>query len=190
MSKNTNVRVTITNARLSFPHLFEAWKAPGDPNSKPKFGASFLLNKKVNADDIKKVTAAINSVLASKGWKPAMLKSKCAREASEVINNQTGEALAGYDNEHVVVNANSQRRPLIVNPRNEPVVETDNLFYGGCYVDATFDIYGYDKVAAHGKRICAELIGVRFRRDGEAFGASRPKDAEEVFGAAIEEDVL
>ena len=178
----------MTNVRLSFPSLFVARLSPGaDSNAKPKFGASFLLHKKDNAKDIAALTAAMHKVLQEKGVKPAALKSKCLREATEVVNAETGEPYDGYTSDHLVLSANSVDRIVVCDQRNTPVTEADGLLYAGCYVDACVTIYLYDKVAQHGKRLCAQLTHVRFRRDGDAFGAKK-KSADDVFGAPVEED--
>jgi hypothetical protein len=186
--KNVNVQVVIQNVRLSFPCLFNPRVSPGaEAGAKPKYSASFLLHKKNNAEAIKALTSAMQKVLEEKGVKPAQLRSKCLREAVEVVSSETGEPYAGYDADHVVLSTSSVERIIVCDQRNNPVTEEDSLFYAGCYVDAAVNIYLYDKVPAHGKRLVAQLTHVRFRRDGEAFGAKK-KDAAQVFGAPVEEE--
>lgn len=171
------MQIKLKNVRLSFPDLFTARVNPQEPGSKPKFGASFLLHKTRNAAEIAQIEAAVKALCAEKKWTPKMLKSICLVDASSKVNSKTGEPLDGYDSDHMVVSARAVRKPSTWNSDGTEVGEADNVLYAGCYVHALVDLFAYDKVAAHGKRICAGLVAVRFARDGEPFGASAPKDA-------------
>ena len=171
------MQIKLKNVRLSFPDLYKARANPAEPTSTPKFGASFLLHKTRNAPEIAAIEGAIKALCAEKKWTPKMLKSVCLVDASSKVNSKTGEPLDGYDSDHMVVSARAVRKPPTWNSDGTEVGEADNVIYAGCYVHAMIDIFPYDKVPAHGKRICAGLVAVRFARDGEPFGAGVPKDA-------------
>jgi hypothetical protein len=69
----------------------------------------------------------------------------------------------------MICGASNNRRPTVLNADNEPVAEDDDgVPYSGCYVHAIVTLY---YMAKH-KAVCATLEGVRFAKDGEAFGAA------------------
>lgn len=169
------MQIKLKNVRLSFPDLLKA--RAGMDGGEPRFGASFLLHKQRNAEEIKAVKAAIAKVMAEKKWPQQLVKSVCLVEATTKVNSKTGAPLDGYDADHMVINAKAKNRPALWNAVGAEIDEMDNPFYAGCYVHAAIEIYPYDKVAAHGKRVCAGILAVRFFKDGEPFGSSAPKDS-------------
>ena len=58
-----------------------------------------------------------------------------------------------------------------------PLTEADGVIYAGCYVNASIEFWAQDN--NFGKRINAQLRGVQFNGDGDAFSAGRPADADE-----------
>lgn len=183
------MKITLTNVRLSFPDLFTAVKmADADAEAKAKFGASFLLHKERNKADIAALQKAIAAILAEKKVNAKALKSSCLVEADSKVNSKTNEPYDGYDSDHMVLTARGIRRPGVFDRDGTPLTEQDGKPYAGCYVRASVEVYLYDKVAQHGKRLCATLTAVQFMRDGEAFGASVPASAEDAFGAPLPDD--
>jgi hypothetical protein len=57
----------------------------------------------------------------------------------------------------------------LINRDKSPVVESDEVIYAGCYVNASVDIWIQDN--NFGKRVNGNLHGVQFVRAGEPFGA-------------------
>ena len=51
-----------------------------------------------------------------------------------------------------------------------PLTEEDGKIYSGCYVNAIVELWSMNN--EYGKRICGNLLGVQFFRDGEAFASS------------------
>jgi len=49
--------------------------------------------------------------------------------------------------------------------------------YSGCYVNANIEVWAQDN--SFGKRINAQLKGVQFYRDGDAFSGSAPSSPDE-----------
>lgn len=194
MSLNTNITVKLRNVRLSFPNLFTARTLPGAaPGSTPKFGASFLLNKKTHATQIAEIERAVDLLMKEKKWAKATVKSVPMVEASSKINSKTGEPYDGYDENTFSINANHTKKPLVVDLAGSPLVESDGKPYGGCYVNANVDIYAYDKDPLHGRRICCSLRSVQFVKDGQAFGGGAAINAENEFSdvsANADEDVM
>lgn len=157
------------SGRLSFPALFEAKSM--DAGSKPKFSATFLMDKKKDAASIKKIQARIDALIAEKwkGKKPAGLKVSL-HDGSEKEDKE------GYGPDVMYINANSDKRPVVVDRDKTPLTSADNKPYAGCYVNGSIQIWVQDN--QFGKRINASLRAVQFVKDGEPFGGGTPVDAE------------
>jgi len=169
--------------RLSFPHLWTPTAATED--GKKKFRASALMDPetaqgKANIEAVKK---AMNHVAKEK-WKDkaeritkALEKNrKCLRNGDDSTNEE-GEVYDGYEGMMVLVAAND-RRPQVLDRDKTPVAEEDDVMYAGCYVDIVASFYTVDGKERGGNGIFASLEIVRFRKDGEAFGAA-PLDADD-----------
>jgi hypothetical protein len=160
-------QIKLVNVRLSFPDI---WKAKAvQEGAEPKYGAHFLLDKEGDAQQIKDLKQAIWVAAKEKfGEKTKELISKgklhlCLHEGSE-------KDYDGYTEKNMFVSASSSKRPLIVDRDRSPLAEDDRRPYGGCYVNAVIRIWVQDN--QFGKRVNAELLGVQFAKDGEAFGAA------------------
>ena len=145
--------------RLSFPQLFEAKSTNG---GKPRFGCSFLLDPKreAHAKQIKMLRKVAVEIAQRE------LEVKLA--ADKIFIRKDGP-WQGYEDMWYVSSANP-KRPQSLNLDKSPVTAEDNLLYAGCYVDAVIRPWAQNN--QHGKRVNAGLEIVRFRSDGEAFGAA------------------
>lgn len=186
--------VVLQSVRLSFPKL---WKAESStPDSAPKFGASFLIDPETpeGKANIKKVQAAIDFV-AKKTWadkaervlKALDEKRKAFRDGDSATNGE-GDVYSGYEGMKYV-SASNRKRPQILNRDKTPLTEEDGVIYGGCYVDAVVSFYATTKKESGGNGLFATLEIVRFRKDGEAFGAA-PVDADEYLDDLDDDDLL
>ncbi|CAN0502063.1 unnamed protein product, partial [Phaeothamnion confervicola] len=84
----------------------------------------------------------------------------------------------------------SSGRPLVIDGQKNPLVEEDGKPYGGCYVNATVEIYAQKGENAG---IRCGLLAVQFARDGDAFTAgSKPSadDFDDVAAGATAEDLV
>jgi hypothetical protein len=162
--------IHITEARLSFPALFEK---KGFKDGKPKFSAVFLLDKKLCAKTIKAIQDGVAFVHAAKwGKKQIKLLGTALRDGAEK------EDTDGYGEDVMFVTASNDKRVPIVNRDLSPLVEDDGKPYPGCYVNATIRLWAQDN--EFGKRINASLKAVQFVKDGEPFGEGQT-NPEEVF---------
>jgi hypothetical protein len=76
------------------------------------------------------------------------------------------------------VAASNRKRPTTLNRDRTAVTEEDGVIYSGCYVNAKIDVYGFT-VEKTKKGVYAELRGVQFVRDGDAFaGGAKVADAD------------
>lgn len=174
--KDNNITVKLRNVRISFPALFEARAMDGGT---PKYSATFLLNKKTDAAQIKVLQDAINEHLKLKNKGGKLPANKvCLREGSE-------KEFDGYGDAVMYVSASNVRRPLVVDLQGNPLVANDGKPYAGCYVNANIDIWWQDN--QYGRRVNASLRSVQFVKDGESFGAG-PLDATKEFDDVDAED--
>jgi Protein of unknown function (DUF2815) len=183
-------RIVLKNVRLSFPDL---WK-PGEPmpgsTGGPKYGGSFIFapdtpNAQIAQAELLKVATekwgqSATAVLQDLGKDKKFLR----RGDSNLAKDGTvRDGFAG----NLYVSAKNKQQPAII-ARNfvngQPVflkedgsgmqanrVLEGQMFkvpYGGCYVNATIDVYAMDKPGM-GKSVNASLVGVQFVGDGDAF---------------------
>lgn len=170
--------VVLKNVRCSFPKYFtpEA-SVPGGP---VKFGGQFIIDPD-SADgkaNIKALNAAIKAV-AVKAWVDKSERivaalaedRKCLREGDKATNGE-GDVYDGYAG-MMYVSASNKKRPQILNRDKTPLAEEDGVIYGGCFVDAVISLYATTKKEQGGNGLFASLEIVRFRKDGDSFGAGK-----------------
>lgn len=173
----TSEKIHLKNVRLSFARLYKpkAFREGQDP----RFEATFLLDPSnaEHAATIKQVKTTIAEVGKKvygtiEGMKHCLVKGDSK----------------GYDGYKgmIAIPSHNKVRPAVVNKKNELVAEGEpQAPYSGCYVNATITLWaiknGFDP------RVSANLRGVQFLRDGEAFGV-RPVDPNEEFEAFEDEE--
>lgn len=169
----TSEVIKLPKVRLSFPQLFKA-KA-FRPEQDPRFEGTFLLDpsNKAHAKVIKNIEAQAAAVAKEKWGKkiPKALK-QCFGDADD-----SGKEYDGYEGMFYISSSN-KTRPTVVDRDRTPLVEEDGKPYAGCFVNGTVTLWTQDN--EFGKRINANLRGVQFVSDGEAFGIA-PVDAEDEF---------
>ena len=175
--KKDPARVLLKNVRLSYPALWKpkAFGGKGD-QGEPKFQGNFLMDKddKIGRRNIEKLEDAIEHVKAEKWPKgaPKLAAAKiCLRDSDDME-----EMSDGYEN-CMYVSTSNAKKPRVLDADGLDVKEGDEgAPYAGCYVDAIVRVWAQDN--EYGKRINCSLEGVKFREDGEAFGAA-PVDADD-----------
>ena len=178
------MKIIIKNVRLAFPSLFKA-TAPAT-GGEAAFSASFLLPP--NHPQFKELEAAI-AATAKEKWGAKADTFLKALKSSDKTCLHNGDSKSDYDGfeGNFYVSARSKTRPTVISGDRTPLTEEDGKPYAGCYVDANIDIWAQDN--NFGKRINAQLRGVQFRRDGDAFGGGgKPADADEFDEIAVEAD--
>lgn len=163
--------IKLINVRLSFSYIFEPREAKaGDDGKvgKPKYSATFMLDKKRHALLIKQVNAAIDQLVHDQ-WKGKLkrtaLKNCCLHDGEEKEG-----VIDGYDSSMMFISTSSERRPPVVDRDRSPLTAADNRPYSGCYVNASIRLWVQDN--KWGKGVNAELRAVQFVKDGEAFGVA------------------
>lgn len=159
-------RIIIENARLAFPNLF----APRvDEKGKAKYGALFIIPP--NHPAVKKLDAIFEAVAKEK-WgdkAPAILKGLRTQDRLCLHDGDGKAQYAGFEG-NKYVSANSDMKPTILDRDRSPLGSGDGKPYSGCYVNASIEVWAQDS-KDYGKRLNAQLRGVQFVKDGDAFGA-------------------
>lgn len=163
------MKIKLQNVRLSFPGLFKA--EPFQPGDEPKFKATFLIEK--GSDNDKAVQKAISETAALKwtGGKSAKIVDSI-RGNSNRFAYQDGDTKTydGYEG-MMALTAKNTKRPLVIDRDRSPVDEADGIVYAGCYVNASVEVFCYDKP---GQGVSFSLGGVQFVKKGDAFGGGAP----------------
>jgi hypothetical protein len=150
-------RIQLKNVRLSFPSLYE--RSAFEGNDGPgKYEATFLIDKKDKAT-VALVRKAIEALLKEAGVK--------VPENKWCLQDGDGKEYDGYQG-MMSVKASSKRRPSTFDKDLSALDSNDDKFYPGCYVNGSIDLWLQDN--KYGKRVNANLYGVQFAKDGEAFG--------------------
>lgn len=166
------IKVITGKVRFSYVHVFEP--AAMREDDEPKYSISLIIPKsdKVTIDKIKKAIeaakVAYKSKLADKNGKiPANLKTPLRDGDLERPDDEA------YANAYFV-NANSNRKPGIVDRDLNPIMSKDEI-YSGCYGRASLAFYGYN---VQSKGIACGLNNLQKLEDGEPLsgGASAESD--------------
>jgi hypothetical protein len=169
------MRILLRDVRLAFPSL---WKATAPKNGgEAAFSASFLFppNHKQMAE-----IKAIFLKVATEKWAAKAAAIYKALEAADKLCLHKGDLKGEYEGfeGQLYISARSKIRPSIFDGQRQDLSEADGKPYSGCYVNASIELWAQDN--SFGKRINAQLRGVQFLRDGDAFaGGARPADADE-----------
>lgn len=166
--------IKLKRVRLSFPQLSKPGVAKGYENAEPKYSAIALLDPTdaEQKEQIKAVNAEINRLIKEAwGQKPGKLKPIADYFGKgDEMRDKSGNVYSGYEGMYYV-KGNTKRRPLCLgrNKENLTPEEVQQILYAGSYVDMNLHFYA-DK-SGNGPAIRCTLRGVRFRADGEEFGA-------------------
>lgn len=170
------MKIILNNVRLAFPKIWEpeAFNGSGDPAC----SASFLIDPTTQKGEIQKVVAAIKQVAAEKWGAKAEATLKSIQAKGDICLRDGAEK-AEYDGFEGMkfVAARSKARPVVVDRNKAPLTQADGKPYGGCYVNASIDVWPQDN--GYGKRINAQLLAIQFVRDGDAFGGGASGSADD-----------
>ncbi len=169
-------RLMLTDVRLAFPALFEAVTV-GD-EGKPRYSAVLLLPP--DHPQLGKIKSIMRAV-ADEKWKSKSAEVYKGLEKADKLALHDGDTKAQYNGfpGNFFVNAASQEGPppTVIDGQRRPLTVKDGKPYAGCYVNCSVEFWAQDN--SFGKRVNAQLRGIQFLRDGDAFSAGRPADADE-----------
>jgi hypothetical protein len=161
--------MTLNDARLAFPDLFVPRRGGEGGTGKAKYGAALI----ITPDHPQKaaIDACIDAAAKAKwGDKAAgILKALRATDKVALHNGDLKAQYAGYEG-NLYVSARSDTRPTVFGADRIPIDPDSGKIYAGCYVAASLEFWAQDH-KQYGKRVNAQLRGVMFLRDGDAFAA-------------------
>lgn len=149
----------LKNVRLSFPSLFKTEQYAGEDTE--KYAATFLIPKS-DTKTVASIEQACKQALVEKYG-----EGKVPKGFKMPLVDGDDKEYQGYA-DHVCIKANTKKRPTLVNRDKTPILEEDGILYGGCYVNASIDVWVMDN--SYGKKVLASLNAIQFVKDGEAFG--------------------
>jgi hypothetical protein len=161
------MKFLLRDARLAFPSIWKPSAPAGGGDE--AFGAAFIIAK--NHPQVTELKRAMQS-LAKEKWGAAKFEAIYrAMEAGDKLCLHNGDTKADYDGYAgaLFINSRARVRPSVFDGQRNELVEADGKPYAGCYVNASLELWAQDN--QFGKRINAQLRGVQFLRDGDAFGA-------------------
>lgn len=166
--------IMLSNVRAAFLQVFNPSQVNGE--GKPAFSGTFLLAPGHPA--ILQVQNAITKVATAK-WNDKAAEILGILIASDKVCLHNGDSKANYDGfaGNMFVSARSPSRPLIIAQDRSILVEADGKPYSGCFVNAQIALWAQDN--GFGKRVNAQLRGVQFLSDGDAFGGGAVAQADE-----------
>lgn len=168
------MKIQIRNLRLAFPELFEA--RAGEEGGTPKYGAKFVVPANhPQIDEIEKAMFATaeakwggkaKTIYANltKTGKPKVVEVAFVRQP---YANSDGEPYDGFEDAFYLT-ASNKVRPTVIDGDRTPLTAADGKPYSGCYVNAIIEFWAQDN--KYGRAVRAELKGVQFVKDGDAFG--------------------
>lgn len=177
----SETKVITGKVRFSYAHVFEP-SAINDGQDK-KYSVSILIPKK-DKKTLAKIEAAVEAAMEdgkTKKWGgkiPPNLKLPL-RDGDE--DRPDDEHYAG----HMFVNANSARKPGLVDAELDPIMDREE-FYSGCYGRASVNFYAFDSNGSKG--VACGLNNLQKLEDGERLAGG--VSAEVDFGDEEEEDDL
>jgi Protein of unknown function (DUF2815) len=178
------MRILIRDVRLAFPSIWKATAPKG--GGEEAFSASFLLPK--NHPQLPEIRAAF-ATLAKEKWAEkgaAVLKALEAADKTALHNGDTKAEYDGFEG-NFYISARSKVRPSVFDMQRQELSQADGKPYSGCYVNVSLELWPQDN--SFGKRINAQLRGVQFLRDGDAFaGGAKAAGADEFDEISAEGD--
>ena len=172
------MEVMIKHARIAFPVLHEA-KAFSS-GGKESYSALLILDHTEHAASLAELDKAIKAVCKEKWGAQAgdVFKSMAATGKLCLRDGIDKTQYEGFEgNMYISTRAKVSEKPLVLGRDKQPLTEDSGKPYSGCYVNAKIALWPQDN--EYGKRVNAQILGVQFDSDGEAFSGGGTADADE-----------
>jgi Protein of unknown function (DUF2815) len=170
----------LLNVRLLYPSLFQpkVWNTA----SKPKYEATFLLNKERHNEEIKNINSIILNHLSQNNLtlEKAKLDAICFKDGD----------LSGkpeYENSYTLKAKSIFKFPIVHKDGKTLVEEEDNIFYGGCYVNVYVNLRTYVESAVG---VSCNIKAIQFAGKGEPIGGMGPFNVDGKFDNLETEDMF
>jgi hypothetical protein len=187
-----SLELTITGARLSHPHLFEA--TAYKPGQDKNYSCEFLLNKETT--DIKAIQAPLIAAMkkkfgADKSQWPNPYKSPNKDGDKPKMNKKTKKLEVRDEHKgHWIVRASTKEKygaPHVVSRNPDVPLTSAAEIYPGCFVRGMVKAVAYGEVGEEIVGVKFALQGVQFMKHGEAIGGKKP--ANQMFDMIEDDEV-
>lgn len=170
------MKMLLTNVRLAFPTLFKPETVNGE--GEPAYSCAMIIDPKKQEALIKQIEENMTAVAKEKWGAKADAHMK-SMSSKDKLCLHDGNGKPDYDGFEgmLYISSRGKQRPLILNTDKSPLTEEDGKPYAGCFANVSIDLWAMDN--QYGKRICAQLRGVQFAGDGEAFGGGGTANVDE-----------
>ncbi|MDQ3023023.1 MAG: DUF2815 family protein [bacterium] len=153
--------------RLAFvQNLFKAGTVNGE--GEPAYSVTAIIPRDHPA--IAELEAAEDEVAKAKWGTKAAATVKTLRAAGKTTVKD-GDTKTNYDgfegNAFVSMRAKQNQKPNVYTSRGEAIGD-DGTVYSGCYAHVICSVWAQEN--GYGKRLNAQVTGVKFTRDGDSFG--------------------
>lgn len=169
-----STKVVTGKVRFCYANVFEPTTM--NEGDTPKYNVCILIPK----DDTKTIDKIKNAIEAAKQAGKAKLADKNGKIPSNIkIPLRDGDDERSDDpafENCYFINANSQRKPSIVDKELNPIMDRDE-FYSGCYGRASLNFYAFN---VQSKGVAAGLNNLQKLEDGEMLAGG--SSAEDDFG--------
>lgn len=191
-----DTRFRLDNVRVDWPELFKGKQFNGE--GKFRCGATLIVPN--DHPQFKQINAAIEEAAKIK-WKDKATATLKSARAKDNIAFRDGDlktkAPDGYENAWYLsanckggdTEAECDKPTVYAADRTKITNPADSPIYRGCYVNAVVEIYADDRFGAG---VFAKLVGIQFRKDGDAFGSApaRADDFEDVAAGSDADDLI
>lgn len=180
------MKLIVPNCRLAFLSL---WEPSAFNDGEPRHSAKLIIEP--TSPIVATLDKAVEEVAKAKWSDKTEAILKVLRKDNRIAFvkddycNGMGVPYDGFQDRYYV-SASSKVRPLVIDRDKTPLVPSDGRPYAGCYANVQVELWAQDN--KYGKRINAELKGVQFVRDGDAFSGSAPASADDFESLAVEHD--
>lgn len=176
-------KFNLKNVRVCFLKIWER-HTPSKPDEKPAYKACIIVPK--DHPQIDELYDAASEVLSDKFKSQKVADKWLDKNYGEGNHSKECAVKDGDERDDVTpefedclyINAKNFKQPKIQTSdgesQTEPGVNTDGddiegqEIYSGCFCNVSIDIWAWDNT--NGKGLGCQLLGLRFREDGEAFG--------------------
>lgn len=181
-----STKVVTGKVRFCYVNVFEPTAMSDDAT--PKYNICILIPKS-DTKTLDKIKSAIEAAKQAGKAKLANKNGQLPADAALKLPLRDGDIERADDeafNGMMFINANSTRKPSIVDKDLNPIMDKDE-FYSGCYGRASINFYAF---AVQAKGIAAGLNNLQKLEDGEALNGG--SSADEDFGGnnAWDDDLM
>lgn len=181
------MKVQLKNVRLAFCNIFVPTTVNGE--GEPAYNVACLFDRKSpNAALMEEAILATAKAKWPTDYKELLPQLK--KKDKVCLKDGDDKEYDGYAG-NFYVPTRSDTRPTVLDRDKTPLTKDDGKPYSGCYANVVIEVWAQDN--KYGKRINAQLKGVQFVKDGDAFGGSAPASAddfEEVEGGDDDGDLV